>query len=157
MRKLAFLLCFISTFASAQVKSAQDVALRFETYNSLGAYQDADSLPVATLYISSIAGLTSVTVTDVGVGQYTATLTLPILTPGAVVQIKVNTTIDTIVGGGTIFTSIADTYRISDIMPYVIHIGQDMWNMLIADLTVDDTVGDYVRAWLTEGKIGGAH
>lgn len=155
MRKLAFLLCFISTFASAQVKSAQDIALRFETYNSLGAYQDADSLPVATLYISSIADATVVTVTDIGVGQYTATLTLPILTPGAIVQIKVNTTIDTITGGGTIFTSVADTYRVSDIMPYIIHIGQDVWTHLIDDLTVDDTVGYYLRAWLKEGKIGG--
>lgn len=155
MRKLVFFLCFISTFASAQVKSTQDVAVRFETYNSLGAYQDADSLPAATLYISSIADVTSVTVTDVGVGQYTATLTLPILTPGAIVQIKVNTTIDTITGGGTIFTSIADTYRVSDIMPYIIHIGQDVWEHVIDDLTVDNTIGKYLRSWLKEGKIGG--
>jgi len=98
------------------LKSAQNIVKLFTTSNpTTGAAADASSLPTGTLYINGTANAAVVTVANITTGLYKASVTLPTLTAGDVVDIRVAATVATVAGEGVIFSGVADTKRVSDL------------------------------------------
>jgi hypothetical protein len=79
------------------VKSGQAITVLFSTANaSTGAAADASSTPTGTLYVNGTANGATVTVTNITTGLYKAALTLPSLTAGDVVSLRVTATVATV-------------------------------------------------------------
>ena len=98
------------------VKSGQVVTVDFTTANpTTGAAADASSLPTATLVVNGTDNAATVTVTNKATGVYKAAVTLPTLTAGDVVSIRVAATVATVAGVGVVWTDVADTKRVSDL------------------------------------------
>lgn len=98
------------------VKSAQSVTVLFSTANaSTGAAADASSTPTGTLYVNGTANGATVTVTNLATGLYKASVTLPSLTAGDVVSLRVAATVSAVAGEGVIWQEVADTERVSDL------------------------------------------
>jgi hypothetical protein len=98
------------------VKSAQAVTVDFTTADpTTGAAADADSTPTATLVINGTDNAATVTVTNKATGVYKAAVTLPTLTAGDVVSVRVAATVATVAGVGVVWTDVADTKRVSDL------------------------------------------
>lgn len=106
------------------VKSAQAVTVLFSTANATtGAAADADSTPVGTLYVNGTANGATVTVTKITTGVYKAALTLPSLSAGDVVSLRVAATVGAVAGEGVVWQDTADTKRTSDLADEVIGTG----------------------------------
>jgi len=98
------------------VKSGQAITVLFSTANaSTGAAADASSTPTGTLYVNGTANGATVTVTNITTGLYKAALTLPSLTAGDVVSLRVTATVATVAGEGVVWQDVADTVRLSDV------------------------------------------
>lgn len=98
------------------VKTGQAITVCFTTANaSTGAAADGDSTPTGTLYVNGTADAATVTVTKITTGVYKAALTLPTLTAGDVVSLRIAATVATVAGEGVVFQDIADTKRTSDL------------------------------------------
>lgn len=98
------------------LKSGQSLTANFTVSNpSTGASVDADSLPTGTLYINGTASGASVTVTNITTGVYKAAVTLPSLSAGDVVEIRITAAVSSVIGDGIVFQGVADTKRVSDL------------------------------------------
>mgnify|MGYP003423890151 CR=1 FL=1 len=97
------------------VKTGQTVTPTFAVSSpTTGAAANADSLPTGTLYVNGAADAASVTVTNITTGFYKAAVTLPALSAGDTVDIRIAATVGGIAAGNTIWSAIADTKRLSD-------------------------------------------
>ena len=97
------------------LKSGQVVFAEFVTsHPTTSAAVDADSLPTAVLTVNGVDNAAVVTVTDRGVGRYSASVTLPSLAAGDCVAIVALATVNAIAGAATVFQGVADTARASD-------------------------------------------
>ena len=98
------------------VKTGQAVTVLFATSNaSTGAAEDASSTPTGTLYVNGTANGASVTVTNITTGLYKAAVTLPSLSAGDVVSLRIAATVSSVSGEGVVWQEVADTYRVSDV------------------------------------------
>lgn len=97
------------------VKSAQAVTVLFTTSNpTTGAAADATGTPTGTLYVNGTANGAAVTVTNITTGVYKAALTLPSLSAGDVVSLRISATVASVAGEGVIWQDVGDTVRTSD-------------------------------------------
>lgn len=92
------------------VRSSQSVTVGFTTQDSTGAAKDADSLPSGTLVVNGTDNGASVTVTKNATGDYKAAVTLPTLTLGDQVHIRIAATVDTVAGKGIIWRDTKDFF-----------------------------------------------
>lgn len=97
------------------VKSGQAVACTFTTRAASGAITDADSLPTATLHVNGAAAAEVVTVTNIRTGVYRASVTLPALSAGDIVEVLAAATVDGISDEAVIWGEVGDTARPSDL------------------------------------------
>lgn len=97
------------------VKTGQSVTAVFTTASpATGAATNADSLPTGTLYVNGTANAATVTVTNITTGVYKAAVTLPTLSAGDVVDIRIAATVAAVAGNGVVWSAIGDTKRLSD-------------------------------------------
>lgn len=86
------------------VKSAQAVTVLFTTQNpTTGAAADATGTPTGTLYVNGTANGATVTVTNITTGVYKAALTLPSLTAGDVVSLRIAATVASVAGEAVVW------------------------------------------------------
>ena len=101
------------------VKSGQSVTCVFVTSNpTTGAAVNADSLPTGLIYVNGTVNAASVTVTNITTGVYKAAVTLPSLSAGDVVDLRISATVSTIAGEGAVWSATADTKRVSDLADF---------------------------------------
>ena len=106
------------------VKSGQAVTVLFATsHPTTGAATNGDALPTGTLYVNGTSNAAVVTVTNITTGVYKAALTLPSLTAGDVVSLRIAATVNAIAGEGVVWQEVADTERVSDLTDEVIGTG----------------------------------
>ena len=102
------------------LKSGQSVTVLFSTANATtGAAADATGTPTGTLYVNGTANGATVTVTNITTGVYKCAVTLPSLSAGDVVSLRVAATVSAVAGEGIIWQDVADTVRLSDVSPDV--------------------------------------
>jgi hypothetical protein len=76
------------------VTSGQAITKEFRTRNfTTGVLADADATPTGTLYVNGTPTADAVTVTRQSTGRYDASVTLPALARGALVEIEVAATV----------------------------------------------------------------
>lgn len=97
------------------LKSGQSITVDFTTQNTSGAATDAYSTPTGTLVVNGTDNAATVTVTNKSTGNYKAAVTLPTLSAGDVVQLRIAATIGSTAAKAIIFQGVADTERISDL------------------------------------------
>ena len=98
------------------VKTAQAVTVEFCTANpATAAAQNGDALPTGILYVDGTADAATVTVTNITTGAYKAALTLPALTAGQMVSIRISAVVAGVPGTDIVWQDSADTYRTSDV------------------------------------------
>lgn len=125
------------------VKSGQAVTVLFSTANaSTGAAADATGTPAGTLYVNGTADAATVTVTNITTGVYKAAVTLPALTAGDVVSLRIAATVATIAAEGVVWQEVADTERVSDLV--------DVTAAAVADAVWDEASTGHTDA----GKAG---
>lgn len=92
------------------VRSAQAIVKTFTTRNpATGAAVNADSTPAGTLVVNGVDNGASVTVATAGTtGVYKATVTLPTLAIGDIVEIRISATVSTIADNAVIWTDSKD-------------------------------------------------
>lgn len=129
------------------VKSAAAVKIVFTVCDpGTGAAIDADSLPTGTLHVDGVDNAAAVTIANGGTGYYTAAVTLPALTAGQIVGVRVTATVAGIAGQGIVWQDTADTAVPSDVLAEVMMALRILRNKLITDpvagtLTVYDDAG----------------
>ena len=97
------------------VKTAQLVVGEFCTANpATAAAQNGDALPTGILYVDGTADGASVTVTNKDVGAYSFSVTLPALTAGQIVGLRISAVVAGVAGTAIVWQDSADTYRLSD-------------------------------------------
>lgn len=97
------------------VKSGQSVTVLFATADATsGAAADATVGPVGTLYVDGTASAAVVTVANITTGLYKATVTLPTLTAGQIVSLRIAATVGA-AGEGVVWQDGADTTLASDL------------------------------------------
>lgn len=97
------------------VKSAQSVTVEFTTANPLSlAASNADALPTGTLYVNGTANAATITVTNITAGVYKAAVTLPAVSAGDVVGMRISATVAGVAGEGIVWQETADTAHVSD-------------------------------------------
>lgn len=96
------------------VKTGASVALQFLVSDANGALSNADALPTGTLVKNAAATADVVTVANVTTGVYSASVTMPTLAAGDIMQIRVAATIGGVTTGGLIWRDDADTKYISE-------------------------------------------
>lgn len=116
------------------VKSEQAITVLFSTaHASTGAATDADSTPLATLYVNGAASAATVTVTKIATGVYKAAVTLPTVTAGDVVSLRVAATVSGVAGEGVVWQEVADTERVSDLNdPTAASVADAVWDEAVA-------------------------
>jgi hypothetical protein len=91
------------------IRSAQTVVVEFTTCNpTTGAAVNADSLPAGTLTVNGVDNAAAVTITNVDAGRYKASVTLPTLAVGDVVELSVAATVATVAGKGIVWRDSKD-------------------------------------------------
>ena len=95
LRTLALVLVFATT-ALGELRIGDTITRRFATRDASGVAVDADSTPTAAAYVNgTLDGSVTVTVTDVGTGEYTISFTAPgTWSVGDDVEIRVAATVD---------------------------------------------------------------
>ena len=99
------------------IYSGQILTKIFFTYNGFGQSVDADSTPTGTLVVSGVDNGATVTVTKLSTGRYKATVTLPALTTGDVVDLAVTATVGGVARSAVVFTDVAgskDGYSLTE-------------------------------------------
>jgi len=98
------------------VKTGQSITVLFPTQNpATGAATDATAPPTGTLYVNGTADGATVTVTNITTGLYKAALTLPTLSAGDVVSLRISATVSAIAGTAVVWQAVGDTVRSSDL------------------------------------------
>lgn len=93
------------------VRSAQSVTKVFTTRNfSTGAAANADSTPAGTLYVNGTADAAAVTVTNLATGVYKASVTLPTLAVGDIVDLRIAATVNSVSDSGVIWSDTKDVF-----------------------------------------------
>ena len=64
---------------------------------------DADALPTGTLVINGVDDAATVTVTNLATGIYRASVTLPTVANGDVLQVRIAATVGGVAGGGIVW------------------------------------------------------
>ena len=97
-------------------KPSSSVTVDFTTQTAAtGAATDADSLPAGTLVVNGTDNGASVTVTNKATGIYKAAVTIPALSDGDEVQIRIAATVDSIAGVAVIWTDHIDSKLNADL------------------------------------------
>jgi len=132
------------------VRSAQAVTQPFTTCSpTTGAAVNADSLPTAVLIIDGVDNAATVTVTNVTTGAYKAAVTLPALTAGQCVALRVSATVAGVAGLGIVWSDLADTSYISDVQSSVsVGVPQNVTASLGTLTTGNNISGDYSSTYL---------
>lgn len=97
------------------IKSGQAVAGEFQITDADGNLQNADSTPTGTLVVHGVDDAASVTITHKATGVYKWACTLPTLTAGQLVSVRIEATVDTVATGGTVWQDTGDTLLPSEI------------------------------------------
>ena len=98
------------------VKTGAAVTVEFTTcHPTTGAPTNGDTLPTGILYVDGVANGAAVTVTNITAGVYKAAVTLPALTAGQMVGIRITTAVATAPGTAVVWQDTADTVYVSDI------------------------------------------
>ena len=98
------------------IKSGQAVTVLFATADATtGAATDATGTPVGTLYVNGTADAAEVTVTKITTGVYKAAGTLPALSAGRLVGLRIAATVSAVAAEGIVWQDAADTKRVSDL------------------------------------------
>jgi len=97
------------------VKTGQLVADQFEVISATGALVNADALPTGTLIVAGANNAAAVTITNIATGVYSWSVTLPALTAGQLVSLRIAATVDGVATGGTVWQETADTKLTSDL------------------------------------------
>jgi hypothetical protein len=120
------------------VKTAQAVTVEFCTANpATAAAQNGDALPTGILYVDGTADGATVTVTNITTGAYKAAVTLPALTAGQIVALRISAVVEGRPGTDIVWQDSADTYRTSDVYTVVDDIGGDLGEPVLATLSAD--------------------
>lgn len=91
------------------IRSAQGITKVFTTRNfSTGTAANGDSTPTGTLYVNGTADAASVTVTNITTGVYKAATTLPTLSVGDIVDLRISATVGGITDNGIIWSDSKD-------------------------------------------------
>jgi hypothetical protein len=99
-------------------KTGDEIAVRFYCRkNASLELVDADSMPAAVLLVNGVASAATVTVTKPATGTYLASVTLPTIADGDVLQLCVTATVSAKNQGGTIWYGVGATVRPADITP----------------------------------------
>lgn len=141
------------------IKSGQAVTCRFTTSTADGTATDADSLPTAVLIVNGANNGATVTVTDVGTGRYSATVTLPALAAGDVVEIEIAATIGGVVAVGVVWSAVADTKRVSDLQDLTAGAEMALSSaavQAVVDAVLDEAHADHNAAGSVGEAIGNA-
>lgn len=96
------------------VKSGQSVTVDFTTLAATGALANAASTPTGTLVVNGVDNAAVVTVTNKATGIYKASVILPSLAAGDLVQLRIAATIGSVATAGIIWQDVADTLWLSD-------------------------------------------
>ena len=97
------------------VKSQQSVTVEFTTaHPTTGAPTSGDTTPTGILFVDGVANAAAVTVTNITTGVYKAAVTLPTLTAGQVVGIRITAVVATVSGTSVVWQDTADTALPSD-------------------------------------------
>lgn len=99
------------------VRSSQAITKVFTTRRfDTGAATNADSTPTGTLYVNGTANAATVTVTNITTGVYKAAVTLPSLSLGDVVDLRVAATVNSVTDNGIIWTDTSDGSSPSELL-----------------------------------------
>lgn len=98
------------------VKTGQLIAGQFVTRDADGYLKNADALPAGTLVMDAVNNAAVVTIANVSTGVYSRSVTLPALTAGQTVQVRIAYTVDTVTSGGIVWQDMADTKLTSDLV-----------------------------------------
>ncbi len=98
------------------VKTGQLIVGQFVTRDADGYLKNADALPVGTLIVDGANNGAVVTIANVSTGVYSRSVTLPALTAGQTVQVRIAYTVDTVTSGGVVWQDMADTKLTSDLV-----------------------------------------
>ena len=91
------------------IVSATTIARQFCTYSpTTGALANADSLPTGTLTVNGVDNAATVTVTNVTTGVYKWSVTLPALTVGDLVAMRIAATVSSVSSGGIVWQDYCD-------------------------------------------------
>lgn len=77
---------------------------------------DADSAPTGTLVLNGVDNAATVTVTNLATGIYRAAVTLPTLTDGDELQLRIAATVGGVDGGGVVWQGYGVTQRPADVL-----------------------------------------
>lgn len=88
------------------IYSGQVLTKIFFTYNGFGMSTDADSLPTGTLVVNGADNGATVTVTKLSTGRYKATVTLPELAVGDVVDLSITATVGGVARSAVVYTDV---------------------------------------------------
>lgn len=97
------------------VKTGQAIAGIFATVDGTGALTAATGDPAGALYVAGVASGTGVSISGANPYKW-AVAALPALTSGQLVQVYITATVDAIATGGVVFTDVADTKLVSDLV-----------------------------------------
>lgn len=128
------------------VKSAQAVTVLFATSSpASGAAADADSTPTGAIYVNGTVDAASVTVTNITTGLYKAAVTLPSLSAGDIVSLKIAATVGGVAGVAVAWQDVGDTVRLSDTL-----------SVNAVQISGDSTAADNLEAFMDgTGYAGG--
>lgn len=91
------------------VRSGQSIVIEFCTARfDTGAAADASPTPTGTLVVNGVDNAASVTVTGIDVGRYKASVTLPTLAVGDVVELYVAATVNSVAGKAVVWRETKD-------------------------------------------------
>lgn len=91
------------------VRSGQSITKTFTTrVFATGVATNADSTPTGTLYVNGTADAATVVVNNIATGFYKAAVTLPTLTVGDVVDLRINATVSSVTDNAVIWTDTKD-------------------------------------------------
>lgn len=97
-------------------KTGETVTIDFTTASpTTGAAANADSLPTGSLVLNGTDNAATVTVTNKEVGVYKAAVTLPTVTDGDELQLRIAATVGGVAGKGVIWTGAGVTSRAADL------------------------------------------
>jgi hypothetical protein len=97
-------------------KTGETVAVQFCVSDpATGGLVNADALPTGSLILNGVANAATVTVANVSMGVYSASVTLPTVTDGDKLQLRIAATVATVAGGGIVWQGEGVTKRPADV------------------------------------------
>lgn len=91
------------------VRSSQTIVVEFTTCRfDTGAVANADSTPTGTLVVNGTDNGATVTITNVDTGRYKASVTLPTLSVGDIVELSIAATVNSVSGKAIVWRDTKD-------------------------------------------------